>query len=501
MRGAAPRGRRGRGRARRPTAPALTRFAATLLQNASDAMLLVEPGGALVDVNARAEEMYGYPRAALLGMPISALRESATLPALASQLEQARSGGVRFETIHRRADGSTFPVEVSSKAIAVRGASYLLSIVRDVTDRHAALRSERKFHAAFERAGFGILLLDAEGRVRDHNGALEALLGRSAASLRGARLRDLTAREDLPRAQRGLEALVRGDRDAYVEERRYVRADGTEVPALLRATALRDEAGRFEAALGIVEDLSVRRTLEAHVDVADRLAALGTMAGGLVHELSSPVAAVLSNVGFAVDALGRPDGDASEARRALMEALESVARVRELLREVRIFSRGARRRGAGGERVDAARVVRSVVALTDAELRPEARVVLELPPELPEVCASPSEVALVLIKLLVNAAEAVRGREDRQVTVSAAVQGERVALRVQDRGPGIAPDDLPRIFDPYFTTRPERRGLGLAVCRGVVEALGGELQVVSTRGEGTVFTVLLPAAGGSAADR
>lgn len=494
----APRGRvaqmRPRARAaRRRQPPALTRFAAALLQNASDAILLVRPDGAIVDANTRAGDMYGYSREELLRLPVAALRDATTLPALAGQLARARREGIRFETVHRRRDGTTFPVEVGSSAITAGGATYLLSIVRDVSDRHAAVRSERRFQAAFERAGFGILLVDGEGRVRDHNAALAQLLGRAPEALRGAPLVDLYAPADVRRARHGLATLVSGERDGYVEERRYRRADDSEVPVLVRAVALRDGAGRFEGALAIVEDLSEVRALEAQADVSDRLAALGTIAGGLVHELSSPVAAVLSDLGFAVDALARPEVDVGEVRRVLEEARGSVSRVRELLREVRIFARGARPHG-DAERVDPERVIRALVTLAGPELRPEARLELAVEPGVPEVRAGAEEVALLVLKLLLNATEAVRGREDRQVAVSVAREGAFVALRVRDHGPVIPPDHLPRVFDASGAAPPGRRGHGLAGCRSLAEGLGGAVRVESGPAEGTVFTVLLPAA-------
>ncbi|BDG03214.1 hypothetical protein AMOR_22100 [Anaeromyxobacter oryzae] len=463
-----------------------------------DLVFLTDDAHRIVEVNERAAEALGYTREELLRLAVPDLRDPATVADFPDRVrEEMAHGALLFETRYRRKDGSTFPVEVSVHVDEVDGRRLFQGIARDISERVAAeqaLRaSEAKFRAAFEGARLGVALLDARGAVVEANPALCGMLGRSEAALRGeplARLVEGGAGAELAAA---LERLGAGAIETVEGSYRLARAGGGAVDALLRAGALRGADTRWSA-LAFVEDVSEKRQLQARLQLADRMASLGTLAAGVAHEINNPLAFVLANVDHAAEVLrsaGRDPGVVA----ALDDARAGAIRVREIVRELRAFSRAD---AENDSLADVRRAARSAMALAENEIRHRAGIVLSLEAA-PPVRGSEHRLGQVALNLLVNAAQAIpegdAARHTIRVATGTAPDG-RAFLEVSDTGAGIAPDLLPRIFDPFFTTKPVGvgTGLGLSICHAIVTGLGGEIRVESALGAGATFRVLLPAA-------
>jgi PAS domain S-box-containing protein len=358
-----------------------------------------------------------------------------------------------------------------------------------------ALRaSEAKFRAAFEHATVGILLVDAEGRLVETNRAMRRMLGRGEEELRGLGFADVHAEPDRPSAGAILRQMREGTVRSVELPRRLVRRDGALLEVIVRATALQDDAGAFRFALAVVEDVTERKRLEAQLVLADRMASVGTLAAGVAHEINNPLAFILANLEFALGELRRLAPDA-EVGRALSEARDGALRVREIVRDLKAFSRAD---AEAQETVDLRRVLQSALGLAQNEIRHRARLEVDVG-DVPPVRGSEHRLGQVLLNLLINAAQAIpEGRaSDNAVSVAIATAADgRASIEITDTGSGIAPEVLPRIFDPFFTTKPVGvgTGLGLSICHGIVSGLGGEIQVESTPGKGSTFRVLLAAA-------
>jgi len=223
-----------------------------------------------------------------------------------------------------------------------------------------------------------------------------------------------------------------------------------------------------------------------------RLAALGTMSAGLAHEIRNPLAGIKG----AAQVLARGSFDPEE--RELLDVI--LAEVERLDVVVRQFLDYARPDEPGTERVDVRAVVAHVLALLRAQdLPPGLAIVEEIAPDL-FVPGSTARLGQVVLNLARNAMEAMPGGGTLAVRVRQGAPLERagsrptVEIEVEDTGPGIAPEDLDKVFVPFFTGRPDGVGLGLAICRRIVEAHGGFIDLASQPGRGTRFTVRLPAA-------
>lgn len=250
------------------------------------------------------------------------------------------------------------------------------------------------------------------------------------------------------------------------------------------------------ARLVVGRDLTERVRMQQKLIVADRLASVGILAAGVAHEVNNPLGYVLNNIEIARKELVRLGDGAESAGQALSVALEGVARIRAIVHDLLMLARGETGTLEG---IDVRVVAASTLSLAAREIERTARLVQDFRPA-PLVIASESRIAQVLLNLVSNALESMQGRPREEnvllVRISSAVDG-RLLLEVSDTGGGIAKEDLPRVFEPFFTTRPagQGTGLGLAIAQRLVVESGGEISVTSTLGRGTTLRVLLPAAG------
>ncbi|MBI3184187.1 MAG: response regulator [Myxococcales bacterium] len=249
--------------------------------------------------------------------------------------------------------------------------------------------------------------------------------------------------------------------------------------------------------------------VKAQLMLADRLASVGTLAAGVAHEINNPLSYVIANLAFVGEELdhlaglatgaGSPEHPAEEGQRiadvrtAIAEARSGADRVRNIVRDLKTFSR--RDDEAAGP-VDVSRVLDLAIEMASNEIRHRARLVRSFG-EVPLVSGNMGRLGQVFLNLLLNAAQAIPegSAEENEIRVSTKEEKGEVVVEIADTGTGIAPEILGRIFDPFFTTKPvgTGTGLGLSICHGIVSALGGQISVRSTLGEGATFRVALPA--------
>ncbi len=311
----------------------------------------------------------------------------------------------------------------------------------------------------------------------------------------------LAAPEDRARLAENVAASVGEDGSTYpcVEYRRpatggraeWVRANGMFLE--------RDHAGRPRRLCGTVTDITDWKELQERAVRAERLASLGTLAGGIAHEINNPLSYILSNLHFLSSALATLRSDdperLAEARQVADETRQGAERVRHIVHELLAFARPSKEI----KLVDLHRVLDLAINVAASEIRFRARLVKDYR-DTPSVYGDESRLGQVALNLLINAAQAIpEGRPDQnqiRVTARTDVSG-RALFEVRDTGRGIPPEIRSRVFEPFFTTKPVGlgTGLGLSICHGIVSSLGGEISVESEVGKGTAFRVLLPASG------
>ncbi len=249
----------------------------------------------------------------------------------------------------------------------------------------------------------------------------------------------------------------------------------------------------------LVQDITARKQLEARLMESDRLAAIGLLAGGVGHEINTPLAWVMTQLftlNAALTARAREGADDFARWAALAsDALEGTERIRQVVRDLNFFTRSPERES---KTIDLRRALEWAADMSMAEVRHRARLV-KVYGHAPMVSAPEAQLGQVFLNLLINAAQSIdEGHaEANEVRIELSTDPQGCArVEVIDTGNGIAPENLTSLFEPFFTTKPRGvgTGLGLTVSRRIIEAVGGSLELVSSRNKHTRFRVTLPAA-------
>ncbi|WP_257450829.1 MASE1 domain-containing protein [Archangium lipolyticum] len=373
----------------------------------------------------------------------------------------------------------------------------------------AAAHAERgKAHAQLEllatavgsvREGVLIhqLLPDGSLRVVYANESFRDLTGRGPEELVGRSPRGLLMGGLESEAHQLLGKAVR-EGDFFRGEATLAHKDGSRVQSEVLVSPVRDARGQVAYFVATHRDVTAQRQLQAKLISAERIAAVGTLAAGVGHEINNPLAYLVLNLEGVAQSLEQGSAGLTEARARLEAAREGAERIRVIVRDLKVFSR---QEGEERAMLDVNAVVVPALRMAAHAVRPRARLVEEFGHP-PKVMGSEARLGQVMLNLLVNALQAIpEGSPERhEVRVRTGRDDSgRALVEVSDTGCGMSPSVQARIFDPFFTTKPsgEGTGLGLAICQQIVQSHGGELRVRSAEGQGTVFTILLPAAEGA----
>ena len=488
-----------------------------LTSHSCDILSILDGQGRLVFNSAAAEVVSGFTLDELAGIDTFELIHPDDRPEVQQVFAGvlARHGAVgtvryRYRT---KAGGWTWMEAVAVNHLddpLLRG---VVASSRDVSERvraEEALRaSEERFRSFLAACQEGFARVGEGGAVLECNDQLARILGcRDAAELGRHSFYDFVFPED----RAAMEAERRGHREGTTGRSlaRLRRLDGTERWVQVSSAALRDPEGHFVAWQAFLADVTETRTLEERLARAQRLEGLGTLAGGVAHDFNNLLVGILGGADLARQEVP-PGHPAQESLRIVTEAAQRAA---GLCRQLLAFAGRAEPRL---EPVHLGALLRETSDLLGVSAGRGRTLHCQVEPDLPVVMGDPHQLRQVLLNLVTNAAEA-SGPGDAitlaagQVMVDAQAlrtfqfgdagpPGRWVQLRVADRGHGIAPAVLARIFDPFFSTKASGRGLGLAATLGVVRRHGGCIRVESELGTGTTFTILLPLGGSSPAAR
>ena len=275
-----------------------------------------------------------------------------------------------------------------------------------------------------------------------------------------------------------------------VDEYRVLRPDGGVLEVSDRACIIRDAAGKPLRVVGALQDITARRELERQLRQVQKMEAIGQLAGGIAHDFNNILQAAILELALLQGTAGLPESAVVRTT----ELRSIVERAANLTRQLLVFSR---REAMRPQRIDVNNRIVDVVRLLRRVIGESVSLHLELASGVLAASADPSMLDQVLINLAVNARDAMP--DGGALTIETSLRphnGRRhICISVRDTGTGITADALPRIFEPFYTTKDAGRGtgLGLATVHGIVEQHGGSIEVISERGRGTTFDVFLPA--------
>jgi PAS domain S-box-containing protein len=370
-----------------------------------------------------------------------------------------------------------------------------------VDDRTRELKDARGYWQAMEDSLLvGMRARDLNGRIVYVNPALCEMLGYTADELVG-RMPPYPYwhPEDLDKHWRDNEAVVTGKAALNGFESRVRHRDGHDVYTMVYTAPLIDASGKQSGWMSSVVDISAQkqaeerqRSQQAQLQKATRMLSLGEMASTLAHELNQPLMA-LSNFAVAARAFAE-QGPKELLVASLADISAQATRAGEIVARIRGF---VRQRSGQAELCTLAEVIASVQALIEPERRSrKARLELKLAPDLPPLRADRVLLEQVLLNLVLNSLQAAQhmGAARRVVQIEAAHEGEMLVVRVTDRGPGISPEIAAHLFEPFFTSKADGLGLGLNICRTIIESHGGHLGHENRVEGGALFFFTLPPA-------
>ncbi|MFB3073917.1 MAG: PAS domain S-box protein [Candidatus Methylomirabilales bacterium] len=509
-----------------------------LLESAAEGIVIVNPDGRIVLANVRTEELFGYHRDELLGQTLEVLLPERFQDTHAGHRAgyfaepRVRPMGLGLDLAARRKDGSEFPVEISLSYIKTEGGVLAMGFITDITERRRAdealahqaqelayLAEEAKVREAFirnvvESIRDGIVVVDREGRITAWNRAMEERSGLNATEVRGLPFLDafLTLKAQgfakvLTRILEQNEEVALGGFEHETHHRGRVTMD-------LKGSPLRNATGEVIGAVFALEDVTERIQLERIARQSEKMAAVGTLAAGIAHEINNPIGIISSRVELMLME-ARERGLSAEVMKDLQVLEKHAGRVARITQGLLSFSRQAPWKLTA---VDVNQVLEEALLLVEKQLVKEGIVLKkDLAPDLPKIQGSPNHLEQVVVNLLTNAREAMPNGGTLKVSTAlhrktlsddrtskeqigrwpSLVEQPGVEIRIGDTGPGIPPEIISRIFDPFFTTKEQGSGLGLSITYGIVREHGGTISVDSQPGEGSTFIIQLPIPGGA----
>jgi|SoiMethySBSTD1v2_1073268.scaffolds.fasta_scaffold100834_2 signal transduction histidine kinase len=338
----------------------------------------------------------------------------------------------------------------------------------------------------------GLLAITRDGRVAVMNDIAYRVLGLSS-RIRDVGLPFTEVLRDCPEVVRVLQQAFESD-DLPNRAEMRLRKTGKAIGYTL--SRIHDDNGTLVGATLFFKDLTRVEQIEERERLRDRLAALGEMAAAIAHEVKNPLASIEVMAGV----LKRQLSEQPESLETLNDIIKEAKMANAIVVEVLEFVRPIQLQV---EHADLTDVIKDSITLAEGKMRRGAVTIeLDLADDVPTLLADSHQLRQLFSNLLANAFEALGGEGHVEIR-SALIPGEeepasgepqapQVVVEVRDSGPGIAPDDLERIFSPFFTTKPQGTGLGLAIVRKVVDAHDGHIDAVSAPGRGATFRVTLP---------
>jgi len=508
-----------------PTDPmAGTLLSTELLEALPDAIVAVDSSGTILQVNTQALELFGYSHSELIGQKVELLvpdsyrgQHHHHRQAYAEQ-PKTRRMGASLDLYGRRRNGSEFPVEISLSPVSTNRGKFILSAIRDISDRKRVdeelRRATEELHrrtaeqlgeyrarlaSIVDSSEDAIIGKDLDGTITSWNRGAENIYGYTPEEAMGKNI-SLLAPSDRPDEIPGILAKIgRGETVEHLESVRVTK-DGRHLNVSITVSPLRDAKGDVVGASAIARDITAQRRAESQLNTAQKMEAIGRLAGGVAHDFNN----ILGIIGACSEFLRDRIDPSAEPAQYVENIKQAIERGSSLTRQLLSFSRST---AVKPQLLDLNERLKDV----DKLLRPlmgddvEIMIVSKSPAAVVE--ADPGHLDQIVVNLAVNARDAMpRGGKFILETGTARFDeafaqqhqnmapGNYVVLAVSDTGSGMDSPTAARIFEPFFTTKGPGKGtgLGLATVYGIVKQSAGHIFVYSEVGHGTTFKIYLP---------
>ena len=496
------------------------------LEAIPDAIVAVDIDGTIVQVNSQTEAIFGYPRGELIGQKIEIL-----VPARYRDQHHEHRGsfahspkvrrmGAGLDLKGRRRDGSEFSVEISLSPVSLPEGTFVLSAIRDISDRkrieeelrraHEELgrrtiqeigQYQRRLAAIIDSSADAIIGKELDGTITSWNRGAEAMYGYNADEIVGKNISLLTSKDRPDEIPQILARIRSGERIEHYESVRVTK-DGRHLNVSISISPIKDPNGKIVGASAIARDITAQRRAEDHLRQAQKMEAVGRLAGGVAHDFNNILGIVTACTELLRD---RIDADSDQAL-YVGNIRKAVERGISLTRQLLAFTRKS---SVQPQLIDLNIHLKDVVKLLRPLMGDDVEIVVA--PRSPSAIIEidPGQFDQIVLNLAVNSRDAMpRGGKFILETASVELDdvftsqhrpmqaGRYILIAVSDTGVGMDAATVTRIFEPFFTTKEVGKGtgLGLATVYGIVQHGGGHIWVYSEPGSGTTFKIYLPSA-------
>jgi len=470
----------------------------SIVENSHDGIIILDDAYRLTYVNDELCRISGYSREETIGQDFRKFLDEESKQLVADRYIRRQKGEevpprYEFNIVHK--DGQKRRVEISSSVIKdSAGKVKTVAQILDITERKQAEEQLLRLSNAVKMSTDSIVIADLEAKIIDVNEATLKMYGTDdEKDLIGKNSLELIVPEEREKALEGLrEALEKG----YVTRREYhiVIKDGSKVLVEMNSAVMKDADGKPIGFVAVSRDIAERKQMEQKLRDAqeqlhrsEKLAAIGQLAGGVGHELRNPLGAIKNAVFYVRRRIAKSDLPATEPK--VMEFLDTIDKevnsANKVITDLLGFSRVAKPTVSS---VNIGGIIEG--ALEHVPMPGNVELTRDIDPSLPMVMVDGGQIQQVFANIILNAVEAMT--EGGRLEIMARSKDDFVKVRFTDSGCGIPESIISKIFDPLFTTKAKGIGLGLAMCKSIVERHGGDIQLKSEEGKGTTFTVSLP---------
>jgi PAS domain S-box-containing protein len=472
----------------------LKNYNENIIQSITDGILVLDPALRIRTWNRKMEEIFHIKAKRILGKKLEQVGRPLVSADFIERLQEVIRTGTPFEEkgfrLKTRVRGTVVLnlkiIPLLDKDGRVAG---IIVLHEDITDKE---RIEMRYQNLFETAQDGIFLTDLKGRIVSANQKVLKLLDTCWENLEGVLLSRFLPTEKKNRLQDKLLSVIEGQ-EVEPYEVEMIGVSGNRISVELSVTAVRKDEKVFGLQI-IGRDITSRKRMEEEMVRSSKLAAVGELASGVAHEINNPLASVAGYAEELLDLITEKGGlksrDLNEFQEALTTILDQANRCKEIIQSLLNFAR------QGEFEVIPVKIndlIEKTLVLIDPEIRTfRTKVLKEMEPNLPPAETNPSQLQQVILNIIRNALDAMEpGGELRIVSQS---ENGTIQIRFQDNGKGIPPENLQRIFNPFFTTKPpgSGTGLGLSICYRIMDKLKGSIEVDSKVGRGSTFIINVP---------
>jgi PAS domain S-box-containing protein len=476
-----------------------------ILKFANDIILLLDKDLNIVEANDRALEVYLLGREELMGMKLQSIQAPESLPEISGQIATLiEQGSATFETIHKRRDNTTFPVEISSRIVDIEGLKYYQTIGRDITERKQAeetLReSEMRFRKIFEESPFPMVITGKDFGIIRANASFISMTGYMEEELKMFTLSDLTHPDDIVDEPVNLMRLIAGEIPVYHSEKRYLRKDQSVIIVSSTVNIVRNNRDEAQLFIGMVEDITLKKKAEHDLisaklkaEESDRLKT--AFLHNVSHEIRTPMNAI---IGFS-SLLNEPDLAEADRRQYTEIIFQSSNQLLSIINDiVDVANIESGQVKVNLKRTDLNLSLRNLdeqFSYSEKQYKIPINLSLGLPDGRAVIVTDNTKLIQIISNLINNS---MKFTKKGTIDFGYTLKDDRLEFFVKDTGIGIPEESIDKIFDRFYQVDRTLSGqfggtgLGLSICKAYVQLLGGSISVASSPGNGTRFTFHIP---------